>query len=214
MPRGPVRVGWAGTTCSASGADLRALRHQFDREHCLRLTEFLDPGVLAWLRAALERAEFTERSPGGIGLEHTMRPDASWGLLHLLVNDPALFAIVETITGCPPIVSFIGRVYRMAPGAGHYDEWHTDAVRQRLVALSTNLSARPYAGGLLQIRGIASGIVLAERANVGLGNALLFRIADDLEHRLTEVVGETPKMAFAGWFTRGQYFLARPRQGE
>jgi hypothetical protein len=36
--------------------------------------------------------------------------------------------------------------------------------------------------------------------NTGFGDAILFRISKDLEHRVTEVVGEVAKTAYAGWF--------------
>jgi hypothetical protein len=41
---------------------------------------------------------------------------------------------------------------------------------------------------------------LQEVTNTGLGDAIVFRLSDDLQHRINEVRGAQPKTAFAGWF--------------
>ena len=50
--------------------------------------------------------------------------------------------------------------------------------------------------------------LLVQIANTGLGDAMLFRISGNLEHRVTEVTGDQPKTAFAGWFQSGELDLA------
>jgi hypothetical protein len=42
--------------------------------------------------------------------------------------------------------------------------------------------------------------MLAEVANTGPGSALIFRIAEELQHRISDMEGDEPKTAFAGWF--------------
>jgi hypothetical protein len=66
--------------------------------------------------------------------------------------------------------------------------------------VSVNLSPQPYGGGVFQLREAASGKMLTEVANIGLGDATLFRIGEDLAHRITDVSGPNAKTAFAGWF--------------
>jgi hypothetical protein len=66
--------------------------------------------------------------------------------------------------------------------------------------MSVNLSLRGYEGGIFQLREWSSKRILAEIANTGWGDATLFRISAELEHQVTEVTGEQPKTAFAGWF--------------
>jgi hypothetical protein len=51
----------------------------------------------------------------------------------------------------------------------------------------------------LQIRE-DSGDVREEVPNPGLGDAIVFRVAEHLQHRLTPVVGKAPRTAVAGWF--------------
>ena len=88
----------------------------------------------------------------------------------------------------------------MVPGAGHYDSWHTDASQARMVAMSVNLGTDPYRGGRLQIRDADTRRILHEVANVGDGDAVLFRISRQLAHRVTPVEGTVAKTALAGWF--------------
>jgi hypothetical protein len=43
-------------------------------------------------------------------------------------------------------------------------------------------------------------------ANTGAGDAVLFRIAERLEHRVTSLRGDVPRTAYAGWFLREPRF--------
>jgi hypothetical protein len=95
----------------------------------------------------------------------------------------------------------------MISGNGHYDSWHDDMVEDRLVAMSINLSTDVYLGGVLQIREKNSQQVIQEVANIGLGDAIVFRLAHSLQHRITDVQGKVPKTAFAGWFRSQPEFL-------
>ena len=88
----------------------------------------------------------------------------------------------------------------MIPGGTHHDKWHSDDNESRLVGMSVNLSARLFRGGLFLLRDRQSGLTLAEVANTRLGDAVILRISRDLEHRISDLEGDEPKTAFAGWF--------------
>jgi hypothetical protein len=70
----------------------------------------------------------------------------------------------------------------------------------RLVALSVNLNTAPYEGGVLSIREAATERILCELTNSGFGDAILFRIDERLQHRVSDVEGTVAKTALAGWF--------------
>ncbi len=90
----------------------------------------------------------------------------------------------------------------MMPKRGHYDSWHSDIdlKTERMVAMSINLSPRIYRGGSLQIRYKKSKKIIQEITNIGLGDAIIFRVDPRLEHRVTDLKGKEAKTAFAGWF--------------
>ena len=198
-----IRITRAGTRVSPSRAEVARLRREFELRHYVRLRRVLDPDLLAFVLRGIEASEFQERTHADIGSnkELCLGKSPVVGLLHVLVNGDDLFAAVRRITGCGPIGCFDGRVYRTIPGYGHRDAWHSDAAGgHRRVAMTINLSPTVYRGGRLQIRDRSSQRTLSEIVNDGFGDAVLFRIRADLEHRITDVEGTAPKTAFAGWF--------------
>ena len=78
--------------------------------------------------------------------------------------------------------------------------FRSDMVEHRLVSISINLSTGVYGGGHLQLKDISTGEVVHEVANTGAGDAIIFRLAPTLKHRISEVHGPVDKVALAGWF--------------
>ena len=195
-----IQLTRVGTTFSGSPEDLDGLRSEFGRQHWIRLSRLLEPELLQLILRRIEQADFLQRTHKGVGVEVCMADKITWGLLHFVSNDPKLFQIVGEITGCGRIGCFGGRVYRMIPGSGHYDSWHTDMADYRLLALSINLSTEVYSGGVLEMRDVESGRVIARETNTGLGDGVLFRLSNRLQHRVTNLEGTLHKTAFAGWF--------------
>ena len=206
-----IQLTRSGTVFSGSTEDLESLREQFDRHHCIRLPQLLEPGILKVIQERIDQTEFVERAHEGAGVELCMTENISAGLLHFLTNTPTLFRIIEHVTGCGQIGCFTGRVYRTTPGLGHYDVWHTDMMQDRMVGLSINLSTDVFSGGIFQLRKRKWKWIVYQVANTGFGDGILFRIVDHLEHRITTMKGAVPKTAFAGWFRSQPDFLSSLR---
>lgn len=198
---------------SGSAEELRELRGRFDRDNYVHLPGFLDPGVCEEIVAGIRGADFYEREDEQIASEGCMKPNITLAKLLLIANDERLFEAIRQITGCERIGCFDGRVYRMQASAGHYDSWHSDLVHHRMVAMSVNLSSEPYSGGVLEIRDRNSDEVV-EASTPRRGDALIFRLAQHLRHRVTRVEGSAPRTAFAGWFKSQPSFLSILRGGE
>jgi hypothetical protein len=152
------------------------------------------------VKRSIEGGEFADRTHQGIGTEACLLPGIATSLLQLVFNDPRLLDCIAEITDSGPLGCFDGRVYRMSAAAGHYDSWHSDVGEDRRVALSLNVNERPHEGGVLEIRRAASAAAEWTVGNVDPGSAVLFRIAPDLRHRVSAVLGTTPRTAYAGWF--------------
>ena len=182
---------------------LHKLRNTFLERHCVVLRGLIDPELLRFIQRRFECEKWREHVlPHGIGKELAFEDVPTLSLLTFLVNSPVFIDTVGYI--CATSVGwFLGHVYCFLPSSGHYDAWHDDAVSGRLIGMSINLSSRAYEGGLFQIRMAKSKEVLCSIANTGYGDAILFRIASDLQHQVTEVTGAESKMAFAGWFRAG-----------
>ncbi|MBZ5556394.1 MAG: 2OG-Fe(II) oxygenase [Acidobacteriia bacterium] len=192
-------------------ADPTPLRDLFRRAHCVRLPALIAPDLLWRIQREVERGEFRAFDHDGIATELRLQSGVATGLLHVLVNDPQLYRFVEQVTATSPVRSFLGRVYRRDAN-GHYDSWHSDLVQGRSLGMSVNLSAHRYDGGAFELRETETGRILASIANVGPGDAILFRLAPTLEHQVTAVRGVHPKTAFAGWFLPDDSYRAGLRE--
>jgi hypothetical protein len=207
-----IQVSRSRTIVSWQPAELQRLRQEFDRQHYVRLPYFLEPELLQFMQSTMEESNFVERihenhhgdaspSQAPWARDVTMASNLAEGLVHLLLmNDSTLFAGLEALTGCGRIGSFDGSVYRIDPAQEHYDSWHNDVGRSRMLAMSINLSAAAYEGGVLQIRDAESRTILSDVANPRAGDAVLFRISPRLQHRVSAVEGAAPRTALAGWF--------------
>jgi hypothetical protein len=197
-----IQVTRRGTELSSSAEALGALRDQFERRHYFLLPGLLETELLDLIQRQIDRGEFRERVHEHIdsNKELCLTESAAFGALLFLMNDEKLFQLIQDITECDRIDCFEGRVYRVNPGDGHHDSWHNDIGEGRLVGMSLNLSREVYSGGVLQIRNRESEALLSEAVNTGSGDAVVFRLSRDLQHRITEVEGRTSKTAFAGWF--------------
>ncbi len=197
---------------SSTNDSLVPLTRQFVVSRCVKVPGFLDPRLLAWVQAQVDRATFHERTHGLIASELCMERNVCLGLLHFLVNDPAVFRFIESISGVQPITSFNGRVYRRVPGGQHHDSWHSDVHPDRGVGMSVNLGPTPYAGGMFEIREEDTDPPLGAILNTGPGDAILFAIAEGLEHRVAPLDGIVPKTAFAGWFGSTRDYVSALRR--
>jgi 2OG-Fe(II) oxygenase superfamily len=189
-----------------SPRERQELRAEFERRNCVRVPDFLAPDLLEEVLERVNQSGFYSRDHGDIGTEECAEAGPGLALLLLAANDPRLFELVREITGCGEIGCFDGRVYRIDPARGHHDSWHSDVGDNRLVAMSLNLSTEPYEGGVLEIRDQRTGEITARPAGLAPGEVVMFRIAEHLRHRVSPVIGDVPRLAFAGWFKSAPSF--------
>jgi hypothetical protein len=199
-----IQLTRAGATISAANQDVAQLRARFDREHCILLPRLIDPELLRTIQRRIDESEFRPFIHEGIGHDSNLVDEFTVHILFFLTNDPRFLQIVREITTCTEIDAFHGRVYRMDPALSNMDSWHDDMLENRLVGMSLNLSRTAFAGAAFQLRDRDSKQMLYEVANTGGGDAIIFRLADNLQHRNTEVTGSVAKTAFAGWFRSHQ----------
>lgn len=189
-------------TLAAPERDWPVLAAAFRAGHRLALPGLIDPALLEMVQRRIEEGPFEPRTAVRVHPPATdlkLRNRDLQGFLHFLLNDAGVIAFMRVVAGDRAITGFGGAVYRMVPGSGHRDSWHSDADGNRRAGLTVNLSARPFAGGELSMRN-DEGRLLWTVANTGPGDGLLFAIGEGLQHRVHQVVGEHPKTALAGWF--------------
>jgi hypothetical protein len=185
-----------------SGAELDALQRHWQQHHFIVLPRFFDTSLLQMVRTHLRGAEFFDNQHPS-GSEATMKKDRVNWQLDFLMNTAALMRQVEAITGIGPLRHFQGRVYQLTPHTEQGHDWHSDYAHHRRLGVSVNLSERVFAGGVLQLRDDRTKAMLGEISNTGDGDCVIFRLGDDIEHRVLAVIGDVPRQAYAGWFHDG-----------
>jgi hypothetical protein len=182
---------------------LDAARDRFATNHCVVLKKLLEPALVEMAQRHIEQTPWLRTDfDDDIGTELTLDNEAGIArALSFVVNTPEFLNVIRIITGREHISEFMGRVYRLSGGPQHHLSWHNDTqVPMRYVGFSINLSTDVFRGGTFELRDARTLARLAQVNNTGFGDAILFRISKDLEHRVTEVVGEVAKTAYAGWF--------------
>jgi hypothetical protein len=199
-----IQLTRSGAVLTPTPDEVALLRARFDRQQCILLPRLLESSLLETIQQRIDDSTFAPFVHEGIGHDSNLMDQLTLHLLFFLTNDPRFLQIVREITACPAIDSYHGRVYRLDPASSSEDSWHDDMIENRMVGMSVNLSRVPFSGAVFQLRDARSKQVLHEVANTGRGDAIIFRLADHLQHRNTEVTGTLPKTAFAGWFRSRQ----------
>lgn len=188
--------------------EILELQQEFKEKRCIVIPRLVDEKLLEKTLHGIANGEFFENNHdqlknGLYTLEDTLKSkNIATHLIHFIINNKELFKLIQQITGCREIRGFKGRVYKLEPGGNHKLDWHEDTFDPvRVLAMSINLGALPYEGGLFQIKRKNSDEILKEVPCGNLGDAHIFDISDNLLHRVTAVTGKHPRIAAAGWFT-------------
>lgn len=187
---------------------LAELRQKFSERHFVHLRGLIERSFLDQLADRIEQVEFREDLTENIGcVERCADPRIDHGMQFMLNQEPIL-KTVAAIVG-KPVHRWLGNTVRRTPGANHFSNWHNDTTPpveveghrfQRVVPLSLNLTREPFAGGNLCMRTVPDEKEFADIENKGPGDALLFRIGPDLQHRVADVEGTVPRLVHVGWF--------------
>jgi hypothetical protein len=183
-------------------ARLRTLQSDWARQHYLVLPRFLDAALLEEVRGHVRGGRFATFVHDASGHEGKMEDNTAVWLLDFLMNSPALLSAVSRVTD-RDLTFFHGRVYRLAPGTDEGHDWHSDAVYGRQIGVSINLTAEAFGGGGLEFRDHDSRQPLGGVTNSGAGDLVMFRLGNDIQHRVLPVTGPVTRLAYAGWFYRG-----------
>jgi len=184
---------------------LDQLHDEYMARRCVVLRELLEPKILAYLQRHIDISHMVTKSEVDGNTEFgkvLFLPEREPGLFifRLLFNNRKFFTLLESITNCTPIGNFFGRIHTSVQGTQHQIEWHGDNTDTRLLGLTIDLGTNDYTGGVFQLRKRSSRQILSEVPRMSAGDAFVFEIAPDLQHRLTMVEGGGPRTVGVGWF--------------
>lgn len=191
-----------------SEPEILELQQEFKEKRCIVIPQLVEEKLLENILQGIAKGEFFENNHDQIKnglytLEDTLKSkNIATHLIHFIINNKEFFKLIQEITGCREIKGFKGRIYKLEPGGQHKLDWHEDTFDPvRVLAISINLGANPYEGGVFQIKRKNSDEVLREVPCGNLGDAHIFDISNNLLHRVTATTGKHPRVAAAGWFT-------------
>jgi len=199
-PGASVQLSRAGARVEQDAAAVAALRKEFDTAHVLKLPGFIDAALLGEVQKHIEAGTFHPKVHRASGVEMCMDANAAVWLLRFLVISPEVLRFVEAVTGAAGLTSFFGRVYRLDPGTGQQHDWHDDIDDNRQLGFSLNVSTAPFEGGVLQLRERNPERITATVHNTVPGDAVIFRLHQNVQHRVHPITGSVARTVFAGWF--------------
>jgi len=185
-------------------AVIQDLRDEFASTNCILVPGFLSGSILENILKKLERAPFqtkfemNEMNKFGKVLFVPVN-DPIVFMFQFLLNNRDLFSTLQEITQCGHIGNFVGRIHRSEEGGDHAIGWHSDNSDTRLLAITLCLGTDDYTGGKFQIRKTNDDNIVKEFGQLKAGDAIIFKISTELEHRLTTL--ETGRRTVGvGWF--------------
>lgn len=185
--------------------DIEKLRSEFASQSCVLLPQLIEPSLLEHLRRQVATARLVTKFEGDDNerfgkVLFVPQTEPALFVFKLLMNNRRLFQAIEEITQCLPIGNFFGRLHSSVPGGNHHIAWHGDNADHRLLGLTVDLSTADYEGGVFQLRQKTSEAIICEVPRRQSGDAFVFRISPDLQHRLTVIESGGPRTVGVGWF--------------
>ncbi len=180
------------------------LIEEFDLNKCVIIPSLIDEIVLKKVIPDSENIDFRDKlesdNDGKFGkILAIPYNETALKKFNFIFNSMELFRYLELISGCAKIDNFTGRIHKSESSCGHYIDWHGDNSDNRMIAMTICLSTTKYKGGHFQLRYKNDTTNLLDIGQLNFGDAILFKISPDLEHRLTEVT-EGERLVGVGWF--------------
>ncbi len=161
------------------------------------------PGLLDSLTRLAQAADYRQTDLKEFGLRGCDLAQHSGLPFCAILARTSFLQWLEQIADCPPIHHIEGHLAQMLPG--NAVEWHRDSGHGiRRLAMVLNLTSEPYEGGRFELRRKSDGTpLLAYQAN-SRGSLAVFRIGNDLQHRVTGLTAGGPRNTFSAW-ARGSW---------
>lgn len=195
---GALTIGAGATQVHADAPAIAAMRQAVDRYGGLLVPRALAPDLLGQFQALAARAALQPVTTRGIARRDTaVSPAIILPLCMALARQP-FFDWIAAVTGCPPVAHVEGVLARMK--TGDTVGWHRDAALGiRHVAMVIILSDTPHEGGRFELRRKSDGTPLMAHRGAPAGTLALFRIGEDLQHRVTPLTSGGPRLSFSAW---------------
>lgn len=194
----PAAIGSLRTEVRSGPANYAAI---FARHRALLCGDLIDPDFLNSLIERCRHGGFIADHVDHLGSREIESPPRVSSILTLALSRLPFLRWLEAVTGCGPLTRVDGRVIQARANGVDALDWHDDrGDPARRLAITINLSDSDYDGGTFELRDAASRHMLATHRHDRPGSALIFDVADDIEHRVLPVTRGGPRRIYTGWF--------------
>ena len=207
----PIRIGVEETVVLADDATNAAIADAIATSGGVILHDVIEPDLLAsWMQVA-DNTPFRQVDLQGFGTRANDLSPATALPFCLALGRPAYMRWLERVMGCETISHIEGHIAQMTPG--HAIHWHRDAgLGIRRLAMVLNLTTEPYEGARFELRRKSTQQPMLAYHALTTGSLALFRVENDLQHRVSLMVSGGPRNSFAGW-ARGRWVEADAKRG-
>ena len=197
-----ISVGAVDTVISDDGPSNQLFRDRFARIGAAPLSGLLEPRFAQMLDNLCAKTGFVTDIIPNIGSRQIeAEPRLASKALCAALRRPLLLRWLSDTIGCGPLETVGGAITEISAHHGEALDWHEDQDGTgRKLAITINLSERPFEGGGFELRERASRETLFSHVHEAFGSALLFRVSWDFQHRVLPVTSGGPRRVFSGWF--------------
>ena len=158
------------------------------------------PDFSTLMRSVCGKAVLEAQDVEGVGRRWIEPLDRVGKMLSLVLSHESVLDWVGKVGGRGPVNRVAGQLASYSAGHGEFLDWHDDNFEDRKIAVVIDLSEHEFEGGEFEMRLRGKETPHFKHRLQGFGTALIFRVADDVEHRLLPVTDGGPRRTFAGWF--------------
>lgn len=199
-PERPFSIGAAQTELFADPAPWAA---RFAEQRAIVCRDIFDAALFDRLFAAAGKTRFREDSVAGLGTREVEKPQRVGGTINVLLQRPALFRWLETVTSRTGLAGAEGRLVQTRAGAGDALSWHNDLQQaRRALGITIGFTDIPFEGGIFEMRKVNDPASARGFDHARAGTALIFDLGGDIEHRVHPISSGGPRRVFTGWFMR------------
>lgn len=179
------------------------LHEQYLREHHVLLPNFLDSFLAHYMRTLFQQAPLDEyyKNQAGkeyVGIDYSFNEELI-KVCNYLTNQERYIEFLSLITGHNDIGRMQGHLYVSDSSAERGYGYHSDHDGNRYFLTSTNISERPYSGGVFTLRNSKTKELFFSVQNNSPGGMLIAKIGDDFEHMVSHVTGDVTRLTLLSW---------------
>jgi Rps23 Pro-64 3,4-dihydroxylase Tpa1-like proline 4-hydroxylase len=183
-----------------SAENITHWKSAMSQDKAARLPCVFQPDFSELMRSICDAASLVEEKVEGVGKRWIEPLDRVGKVLSHVLSDQGVLAWVGEVGDRGTVSHVSGKLASYSAENSSFLDWHDDNFEGRRIAIVIDLSEHAFEGGEFEMRMRGASDPHFRHRLQGFGTGLIFRVAEDVEHRLLPVTAGGPRRTFAGWF--------------